>query len=255
VAPGAVVWVNSPDILYRMNMADLTLDAAWYFDFRDGSGAVRTGQEMVDIALSSAGEMYGISRNPTNTGTGTRFLYHVLIPPQVGTGVARADQVGELTYWYNALTFAPAGMADPAEVLLAVDNDPSYINSYLDQLDLATASSTYVGPFGNDLKSSGDIVAVQGLGLYASVKDAAGTNILARVDPMTGTATLLGTGMGYPDVWGLAFWNGDVLGFTKGSITLRVNPQTGAGTGVWTTTPPVVFMGAAVNPLVPLHVP
>lgn len=233
-------------------MSDLTLDGAWYFDFRDTAGVVKPNQEMVDIAISSSGEMYGVSWDPAMTGSGTNFLYHVQIPQVVGTGVARADEVGQLSFYYNGLTFAPAGMVGPSEVLLAVDNDPGLSTTFMDQVDITNAHSTIGNGLGGGLKSSGDIVAIQGHGIFVAVHTDTGPDVLATVNPSTGVATVVGSGINTgASVWGLAWWNGDLLGFTQDKVTLRINPSTGVGTGVWTNTNTEALYGAAVKPTLP----
>jgi hypothetical protein len=236
-------------------MADFTLEAAWFFVFRNEDGSTRTDQEMVDIALSSAGEMYGVSWNPAQTGTGTHHLYRIAVPTTVGVGQAVATRVGQLSWYYNALAFAPAGTVRPTEVLIALDNETQLAQSFMDILDTTNGTTTVVGGLGNDLKSSGDVVAINGLGIFAAVKDTAGTNFLASLSNV-GTATILGGDLGFTNVWGLAYWDGVLLGYTQAGQVLSINPVTGAATLVWDyNNPEVPFYGAAVSPNVPLMVP
>lgn len=210
-----------------------------------------TNQEMVDIAISTAGEMYGVSWDPTATGGNN--LYHVVVPTTPGMGVARANRVAPLGFFYNGLTFAPPGMVNASEVLLGVDNVTDYSTSYVDIINTQTGQTTFVGGFGGNLKSSGDILAVAGVGLYAAAKDTNGVNKLVSLSPTTGTATVRGTTIGYTDVWGLAYWNGNLLGFNSEGVIMTINATTGVGTFVRQYS--AELFGATVSPTVPLTVP
>jgi hypothetical protein len=87
--------------------------------------------------------------------------------------------------------------------------------------------------------SSGDLIAVRGLGIYATVNvgtDPMAQDFLARIDPTTWTATPLGTGTGYNDIFGLGYWQGTIYGFVSTSTTtgkmITNDPNTGVGTEV-----------------------
>lgn len=254
MAPTFTVWAHSPTTLYRVNMVDnAALEAAWTFVFREANGTTVANQQMVDIAINSAGEMYGVSWNPTMTGSGTHQLYRVAIPQVVGMGTAVSTRIGTLDYFYNALSFAPPGMVRPEEVLLGLDNEGTFSSSFLDIISTSDASTvTTLGSLGGGYKSSGDVLAIQDLGLFATVKDADDKNFLARLSP-SGTATILGSGIGFTQVWGLAYWDGTLLGVTFDGQILGINPVTGAGT--LRRTYDVQLYGAAVAPNVPLMVP
>ena len=66
-----------------------------------------------------------------------------------------------------------------------------------------TGASTQFGAYGGDLTSSGDLVSVAGFGTVATVKHGTtGHDFLARIDPNTGTATIIGD-TGFQDIWGV----------------------------------------------------
>lgn len=205
-----------------------------------------SSQEMVDIAVSSTGEMFGVSWDPA--ATGGNHLYRITPPTTVGSGVAAARRIGQLGYFYNALSFAPAGTVDAtAEVLVGLDNESTYSQSYLDVLSTTTAASSFVGGLGNSLKSSGDIVGIAGLGLYATVKDSVnGTNFLASINPANGVATTVGTGIGHNDMWGLAYDSGQFIAFSLDGWVMQLDPSTGTGPAVWDYD--VAFYGAGMAP-------
>jgi hypothetical protein len=77
--------------------------------------------------------------------------------------------------------------------------------------------------------------------------DASGNNLLLRVDTATGQATVVGP-IGHGDVWGLAYVNAKVIGFTTSGKILQIDPQTGAGTLLASRS--VAFWGAGMSPLV-----
>ena len=54
--------------------------------------------------------------------------------------------------------------------------------------------------------------------------------------------------IGYGNVWGLAYVNARVIGFTTAGQILEIDPATGAGTLLATRS--VVFWGAGMSPLV-----
>ncbi|MEW5854932.1 MAG: hypothetical protein AB2A00_39515 [Myxococcota bacterium] len=234
-----------------MDPATVTLVAAWNITFYDTDGTTPLqNQEMVDIAINSAGEMYGVSWDSTQGESGPHFLYVIAYPTDPSFGVAAARKIAELNYYYNGLTFAPAGMFGPEEVLVAVDSIAEYSQSFLDILDTADGSTTFVGGFGSSLKSSGDIVAVDGVGFFATVKDTNGTQFLAQIDPSTAAATTIGTGIGLPNVWGLAYWGGTFYGFNSDGVLMTIDATTGAGTSR-IDYDPLILYGAANSPLAP----
>ena len=65
--------------------------------------------------------------------------------------------------------------------------------------------------------SSGDLVGVRGLGIYATVNVGTEANdYLAKIDPATWKATPLGTGTGFANIFGLGYWAGKFYGFVDG---------------------------------------
>jgi hypothetical protein len=83
-----------------------------------------------------------------------------------------------------------------------------------------------IGKLGTGLASAGDLV-FKGSILYASLnKTGSAHSWLARVNPATGEATLIGS-IGYRDVWGLAVRSGALYGVTKDGEFLKINTTTG----------------------------
>jgi hypothetical protein len=191
-------------------------------------GPFANGDQMTDLAVTPDGRVYGISFST---------LY------SVNKTTGKATRIGDVPgSSNNGLTFLPDGN------LLASDSAGD-----LKRINPATGAVTDLGTFGNGLSSAGDLVAVANGTLYgvsattAGGGDGSGNNVLLRIDPATGHATVVGP-IGYGNVWGLAYVNSTILGFTTGGQILRIDPQTGAGSVL--ATRGVVWWGAGMSPLV-----
>lgn len=191
-------------------------------------GAFMNGDQITDLAVTPNGNLYGIS-------------YDTLYSINKVTG--RATQVAPLSGGANnGMTFIARGD------LLAADTAGD-----VKQINPSNGSVSSRGNFGSNLSSAGDLVAVANGTMYGVSSTTAGggsassNNVLIRVDPNNGTATVVGP-IGYGDVWGLAYVNAKVIGFTTAGRILEIDPSTGAGTLL--ATRPVVFWGAGMSPLV-----
>ncbi len=191
-------------------------------------GAFQNGDQITDIAVTPNGNLYGIS-------------YDTLYSINKTTG--RATQVAMLNGGANnGMTFIARGD------LLAADTagDVKVINP-------SNGNVMQRGNFGSNLSSAGDLVAVANGTMYGVSSTTAGgssastDNVLIRVDQNTGVASVVGP-IGFGDVWGLAYVNAKVIGFTTAGQILQIDPATGAGTLLATRS--VVFWGAGMSPLV-----
>ena len=106
-----------------------------------------------------------------------------------------------------------------------------------------SAAATLRGEYGlhnnQQVGSSGDLIAVRGFGIYATVNvgtSPSAQDFLARIDPATWEATVIGGGTGFNDIFGLGFWEGKIYGFVAGNQNqgkmITIDPATGAGTEV-----------------------
>ena len=77
-----------------------------------------------------------------------------------------------------------------------------------------------------------------------------GHDKLARLAPMTFAATTIGTDTGFDHIWGIAYWKNKIYGFTDTGQFILIDPNTGAGTLVSTSTES--WWGAAVTTLAPV---
>jgi hypothetical protein len=181
------------------------------------------GTEMYDIAWSdSLGMMYGISG-----ASGTSSLY------TVNRSTGAATVVGSSGAFLNGLVFGNG-------TLYASGNHTFYTVNRATGLATTVGSGTYT--------SSGDL-EFDGSGNLYLTSTTGGNDSLYRINTATGAGTLIGSAgsLGFPNVWGLAWANGTMYGFTAGGNVITINLATGAGTAV--TTYASSFNGIAVaNP-------
>ena len=124
-----------------------------------------------------------------------------------------------------------------------------------------------VAQLGQGLALAGDLVAVQDGTMFGTAYRLAdpsnmGTqinNLLVKIDPATGQVMQIMGMTGYPKLFGVAFDQGRVFGFTHdGSGTvITINPMTGQGAMYASFTDPstghgISFAGAGVSPNVPI---
>jgi hypothetical protein len=212
-------------------------------------GAALGTASMTDIAVDKNDKMIGVSLNKiwqVDTATGTATL---LAPFAAGTPNV------------TSLSFVPKNLDDPNsdEILVAADDHGNVF-----QIDPATGATTKVGNYGmngtDQIISSGDIVAVRGAGIFATVDvgpTLSNPDYLARIDPTTWAATLVGTGnLGHDKLFGLGYWGGSLYGFADAGATagaiIAIDPKTAAVTPVVSGTTP--WFGAGVTTDAPIVV-
>jgi hypothetical protein len=209
------VYAHTGTALYEIDPHTLTVSYVGDFAFP------RADERMTDIALDQNAAMVGISFTA---------VYAVDKETASCTRLATVDRP------FNGLSFIAASETDSGtEILVGVAQDGTVY-----QIDQTTGQSTAIGSYGEKIWSSGDLVSVTGFGTVATVKrcddcpeedclECVGSlpDWLARVDPNTGAATLIGdTGM--IDIWGLGYWKGQVYGFANGGQFVLIDVRTGA---------------------------
>ena len=185
-------------------------------------------QSLTDLAIDKDDRMIGITLDKLYTLDAT-------------TGVATLiKDLSQSAQGFTSLSFVPEDLADPnSEDILVAANSTGQVFS----IDSTTGTATMLGSYGTvangQVGSSGDLIAVRGLGIYATVNvgTAPGSiDYLARIDPSTWTATPLGTGTGFNDIFGLGYWQGTIYGFVStGTATgkiITIDPNTGVGSEV-----------------------
>jgi hypothetical protein len=169
--------------------------------------------QMTDIAIDLDGNMMGVS-----------FSTLYAIDGETGDCIFRATLDDSM----NALTFLSDGrlVGTGGSTIYAIDRSTGALS------EIATSSWT----------SSGDIVGLPDGMLYWTV---AGGDYLMKVNPTTGAVTTLGN-IGTSSVWGLAYADDTLYGFTPDGSHLAIDPATGARTGGGSTGEAI--WGATTNP-------
>lgn len=164
-------------------------------------------QTVIDLALDKTGAMYAT----TSTGFVT-----------VDKTTAKCTAVG-LGNYPNSLSFVPAGTLDPAVEALVGYEGSTYV-----RIDPKTGSVKDVGTLSGGYVSSGDIVSVIGGGTWLTVTGNGCGDCLVQVDPKTGDKIGTPIKLSYGAVYGLAYWEGVVYGFTNGGQLFSVDLVTKA---------------------------
>jgi hypothetical protein len=154
---------------------------------------------------------------------------------------------------FTSLSFVPQDLNDPASAdILVSANDQGDVF----QIDQMQGTATKIGSYGTvalgKVISSGDLIGVRGLGIYATVDVGTETNdYLAKIaEDGTWKATPIGSGTGYNNIFGLGYWAGKFYGFVDDKTThtgkiITIDPNTGAGTEVLSAN--IEWYGAGVT--------
>jgi hypothetical protein len=186
---------------------------------------------MTDIALDTDGNMVGVS-----------FFRIYEVDPETAACTLLADFDGGE---FNGLGFVEGVGGEKSAALIGATQEGQWY-----AVNPSTGATRLTGTYGEAIGSSGDLAFIRDVGTYATVKhpDYA-TDGLATIDPETGAATVIGE-TGFQDIWGVAYWAGEVFGFTSNGEFLRIDVDTGEGTLVESSDQS--FWGAGVTPLAPL---
>lgn len=181
-----------------------------------------TGVVLTDLAFAPSGALFGITFSAlysVDPDTGATMF---IGPLGVGT--------------MNALTFRDDG------TLFAADNSIGQVYTVNTSTGAATALPM---PLGGGHVSSGDLEFDDLGNLYLSANF--GISDLVAVDQTTGEGTLIGS-MGFSNVFGLAFSNGTMYGFSHPSNQVfTVDLITGAGSSPFALDPATPVFGASAQ--------
>ena len=179
------------------------------------------GLVMTDIAFSPSGVLFGVTFNS---------LYQ--INPQTGA----ATLLGSLGVGSaNGLAFGPGGV-----LFLSTSSGPA--GGELRTVNPLSGATTLVGSLG--FASEGDLVFSSQGTLFLSARNSQ----LVVVDPLTGAGQAVGA-IGFPDVYGLAWLNGQLYALNLSGQLLHINTSTGAGALLANTSPRVTAWGASSSPV------
>ena len=216
----SLVYVHSGLMLYRLDTTDLSA-------VEIGPFTNLGNQTMTDIAIDKDDRMLGVTLDK---------IFE--IDELSGESTLRAE-VEAGTPNLTSLSFVPIDLEDPdgEEILVAAADDGTVY-----QIEPTTGATTEIGAYGSVgdalIRSSGDIVAVRGAGIFATVtlgEPLTEPDYLARIDPETWAATLLSTQTSYDKIFGIGYWRGHIyglvdLGAGAGGAIVELDADTGAAT-------------------------
>lgn len=228
----AVVFAHTASTLFRVD--PLTYQITRVADFQWPAG----GDQMTDIAIDADGVMIGVSFSR---------VYRI-DPATAGCTLLSSSLQG----MFNGLSFVPSMLAfgvEGPDVLVGSRNTDGKVF----QIDPMTGAATQLGDMGAGYQSSGDIVAVTGFGMVATVRSDSlglGPDRLVRLAPTTFAATVIGTDTRFAKLWGVGFWGTRVFGFGEDGTLAIIDSATGVGASV--ATGGERWWGAAVTTAAPI---
>lgn len=233
------VYAHSGTTLYRIDTANL---APVMIGTMTGLGT----DSLTDLAIDKNDHMVGITMKKLygiDATTGTATLIKDL--SQSATG-------------FTSLSYVPTDLDDPNsdDILVSANG-----NGAVFKIDPQSGNATMLGNYGmvanGQVRSSGDIVAVRGLGIYATVDvgdDPNQPDYLAKIDPTTWKATPIGASTGFTRIFGLGYWAGKFYGFVDDGTgmgkMILIDQNTGAGSLI--TAGPQQWYGAGVTTDAPI---
>jgi hypothetical protein len=192
------VYGHSPDTLYKLDPVTKAVTVV---------GKFQGCTQIIDIAIDESNNIYGT----TQSG-----LWAIDRATAKCTLLAQGD-------YPNSLSFVPKGTLDPNEEALVGYDGSTYI-----RIDKKTGQITPVGSIGGGFTSSGDIVSVKGGSTYLTVKGTGCADCLIEVNPKTGAMVKNFGQVSHDDVFGLAFWAGQLYGFDNGGELFEISLQGGS---------------------------
>lgn len=237
-----LIYAHSRDTLYTFSPYTNTVEQIGVFLLGDGTAA----PYMTDLAVDSAESVFTSS---------DESLW------RVDPATARVTEVGSFGLGAErlfALSFlTPSESPDGTEMLIGATNEGAYY-----EIDRNDGSASFLGRYPADWTSSGDIVSVEGLGTFATVRRPTPDGEADRLARLTfspsGDSTVevigpieRGTEQ-FIEIFGLGYWGRRFYGFNNAGQLLEIDRDTGAATVVTTATGASQFWGAGVTTRVPI---
>ncbi len=258
----SLVYAHTGNHLYRIDtVTNLPVDIGVIT-------GLATNESVTDIAVDKTGKIVGI---------GFKNLYSINKDSGAATLLKALPMSAQ---GFTSLSYVPTNLQDmnSAEILVAANNDGDVFS-----IDPATGDATPIGAYGvcgsnssdvacpnpgansgKKIGSSGDIVAVYGAGIYATVNigtsnaDRDKPDFLVKINPATWKATLPNTDTGLDHIFGLAYWKGKVYGFVDvpdvgaGRTGKFVSLDPNSGAAVELKNGPEAWFGAGVTTIAPI---
>jgi len=218
------ILVNTDKALYDLDPDTLALTEIGEFKFPPG-----VDPKMTDIALDRGGHLWGVS-----------FEYFFEIDPRslavkVIGPTPKAAMINSLAIISSAATRD----REKPDLLVAA----GYWTSTVYSVDTTHGTLTPIGDM-DGYMAAGDITWGPGVGPVITVRQAVGSDLLAKLEPGTLKATPIGA-IGFQSVLGLARLDRTLVGVTEFGDVLEIDPATGVGTK--RAHHELVFYGAAVG--------
>jgi hypothetical protein len=180
-----------------------------------------------DIALDEQSNIYA--------STATELFY-------VETNTGNCTRIAGGTF-PNSLSFVPAGTVEPDREALVGFQGADYV-----KIDPKSGVVTKLGAIGEGLASSGDVVSAKGGKTFVTVtgKGCSDSDCLVEIDPATGALAHNWGPIGKSQVFGLAFWAGELYAFTNAGELALLTIDTGVlvATPIAVANAPMTFRGA-----------
>ena len=238
-----LIYAHSRDTLFTFSPFTNTVTTVGPFML--GGAAITRDDYMLDLAVDSTGVVF--------TASG-RALFRVNPETAEVTEIGAFDFTG--TEQLFALTFlTPSESPDGTEMLIGATNEGVYY-----EVDRVDATTRMLGSYPDMWSSSGDIVSIDGLGTFATLRRADfPSDVLARIlfaRDGSSIVTVIGpirdASTDFTQIFGLGYWGRNVYGFDNAGRLLEINRETGAATVVSTDTGTLHFWGAGVTTIVPV---
>ncbi|HJL14841.1 MAG TPA: hypothetical protein RMH99_04245 [Sandaracinaceae bacterium LLY-WYZ-13_1] len=236
-----LIYAHSADTLYTFSAFTNTVTEVGVFT-EAGSGA--EAPFMLDLAVDADGNLFTSSRDR---------LW------RVDAETAEVTEVGDFGLGDEqlfALSFITASEAPAGEpILIGATNEGRYF-----EVDRETAATSFLGEYPEGWFSSGDIVSVDELGTFATLRrDDFSSDVLARIlfsSDGSSTVTVIGpvrnASEDFTQIFGLGYWGRDMYGFSNSGQLIRIDRDTGQAEVVSTETGTEQFWGAGVTTQVPV---
>lgn len=235
-----LIYAHSRDTLFTFSAYTNTVTEVGPFRLPTGDAA----PFMLDLAVDSEGAVFTSSDDT---------LWVVDPTTAAVTAVGDLGLGSEQLFALSFLT--PTESPDSTEMLIGATNEGAYY-----QVSRTDASTTMLGTYPDGWSSSGDIVSVDGLGTFATLRhmDYPG-DVLARIifardgsSAVTVVGAIRSPTEDFRRLFGLGYWGRNMFGFSNSGQLIRVDRETGAAEVVTTATGSTQFWGAGVTTQVPV---